>query len=30
LIFEGNLNEFKKSGTITAKHVFKIDKYLLM
>jgi len=26
LIFEGNLNEFKKSGTITAKHVFDISK----
>jgi len=26
LIFEGNLNEFKKSGTITAEHVFKKNK----
>ncbi|MFH1661485.1 MAG: ATP-binding cassette domain-containing protein [Candidatus Falkowbacteria bacterium] len=26
LIFEGNLNKFKKSGTITAKHVFKTDE----
>ena len=26
LIFEGNLNEFKKSNTITAKHVFQLNK----
>ncbi len=26
LIFEGNIDEFKKSGTITAKHVFKNSK----
>ncbi|OGF20523.1 hypothetical protein A2316_02385 [Candidatus Falkowbacteria bacterium RIFOXYB2_FULL_38_15] len=29
LIFEGNLTEFKKSGTITAEYVFNVNKDLL-
>ncbi len=29
LIFEGSLSKFKKSGTITAKHVFNVNKDLL-
>jgi len=29
LIFEGNLAEFKKSGTITAKHVFNISRNVI-